>query len=139
MPSKIILLNQKPKNKKIIYITFTIISLTSILLSCKIKTYDSKSITGLSECQEECVIKFSMPYNEIEILSKETKLEYQNILYSINDIKYQEPYLNNNIPYQDIEIITSLNLEKNKILNFKLLYNKQRIITKIKNIILEGD
>ena len=58
--------------------------------------------------------------------------------YKIEKIEYSEPYLNNNIPYQDIKIYTSLKTNE-KIIKVKLLYNKQRIIKKILEIIIKEE
>lgn len=139
MPNKIIMLNKKPKNYIVIYIIFITLLLTSILLSYKIKTYDSKNITGLIECSDTCKISITLQYNEIELLSKNPQIEYLNKKYNIENIEYNEPYLNNNIPYQDIILTSNLNLKETRIINIKIIYNKQRITTKIKNIIMEGD
>lgn len=136
MIQKIILLNQKPKNTPIISFLFLLICIITLTLSFCIKTYDIYSTTGLIECNETCKISLTMPYNKIDIISTSSKIKYLNQQYEISNIKYEEPYLNNNVPYEDIVIETNLN-SQNKIINFQILSNKQRIITKIKNIILE--
>lgn len=138
MLNKIVLLNKKPKKNIMYYWIFILMIITSIILSYKIKTYDSYLVTGLNKCEKKCVISFTLPYNKVDILSNKPKIEYLNKEYTIQKIFYQEPYLNNGVPYQDIEIEINLS-DKNRLINFKILYNKQRIINKIKNIITEGD
>ncbi len=135
MLNKNLLLNKKFKTKKILYMIFIFALLTSILLTVKIKTYDSLPLTGLITCKETCIINITLDYSKIDILNNNPKIEYLNKEYEIDNIKYNEPYLNNGIPFEDIEISSNINIKEERIINFKLLYNKQRIITKIKNIV----
>lgn len=129
----------KEKNKKhpflLVLCTFLII-ITLILYHTK--AYSSIKISGIVECSETANIAFTLPYNQVDNLTNDAKLIYKNKEYKIEEIIYNEPYLNNNIPFQDIEIKTDMVCEE-KIINFKVLYNKQRIINKIKHIILEGE
>lgn len=138
MLNKIVFLNKKPKKHSIIYWILLIIIITSFFLLYKIKTYDSYLVTGINNCENVCIITFTLPYNKVDILSKKPKIEYLNKIYKIENINYLEPYLNNGIPYQDIELITKIS-NNNRLINFKIIYNKQRIITKIQNIIKEGE
>ncbi len=130
MNNKIILLNKKPQNYNMYIIIISFLLFISSLW--KIYTYDSYYLTGIITCNEECSIKASIPYNKIDIFNN-SKIEYQNKEYEIKEITYEEPYLNNSIPYEDITIKTDIN-SKDRLINFKIIYNKQRIINKIKNI-----
>lgn len=136
MLKKIILLNQKPKNTPIISFLFLITLIFTISLSYFIETYDVYSTTGIINCEESCQISLTIPYDKIDFINNDSKLSYLNQEYKIINITYDEPYLNNNIPYEDVFIATDLQ-SQNKIINFQILSNKQRVITKIKNIILE--
>lgn len=137
MLNKLNLLYKEPKNNYIIHISLIIIILTSIIFSYSYKTYDSFNIVGIYKCEDTCYIDSSLSYDYIYKINKKNLLEYSNKTYKIENIIYSEPYLNNNIPYQDIKIYTNLKVPE-KIINVKILYNKQRIITKIKKIII-GD
>lgn len=134
MTKKIYLLGLYPKKHFIYYCIFIVIISIFILLSCFIKVYDSYYVTGLINCDKECVITISFPYDKVDILKQNPHIEYLNKEYNINSITYNDPYLNNEIPYEDINITTDLT-SKDQIINLKILYNKQRVIKKIKNII----
>lgn len=136
MIQKLILLNQKPKNTPIISFLFIIVCIITICLSYFIKTYDIYPTTGIINCDKSCKISLTIPYDKIDFIKNDSKLKYLNQEYEIISITYDEPYLNNDIPYEDISIETNLQ-SQDKIINFQILSNKQRIITKIKNIILE--
>ena len=138
MTNKIIFLNQKPKNHPLIYCVFSLLSLTSLFLSYFIKTYDSYKTYGIVKCDTKCSVNITLPYNKVNILNKESKIKYLNKEYNIEEIIYEEPYLNNEIPYQDINIVLEIT-GKDKIIEFQILYNKQRIINKIKEIIIERE
>lgn len=135
MINKIILIHKKPKKYILINIILIITLITSIILSYKYKTYNSFKVTGISKCLNVCKISTTLRYDQINKIDSNSKIEYKNKIYEINNIEYSEPYLNNNIAYQDIEIETSL--KESKIVEIKILYNKQRIIRKIINLILE--
>ena len=134
MNKKIYLLNLYPHKHRLISIIVILVGLTIIPLSNFIKLYDSYYTTGLISCNEECSITVSLPYDKVDILKQNPHLEYLNKEYKINKITYNEPYLDNQIPYEDVIIYTNLNSE-DKIINFKILYNKQRIISKVKKMI----
>lgn len=136
MINKINLKNKMPKKHPIQYIIFFITFFTSFFLITKINIYDSYKVPGLINCSSTCIIKITLPYNYIDIINSKSKINYQNKIYQINNIEYEERYLNNNIPYQDITLSTNLKTD-NKIINIKILSNKQRVSEKIKNIILE--
>lgn len=138
MINKYILLSKKPKNNKIFNFLFTIILLTSIFFSYKYKTYDSYYMVGLKECEDVCYILISLSYKDINKISESSLIEYNNKKYQITELIYDEPYLNNNIAYQDVKIISNLET-KESIINMKVLYNRQRILTKLKKIIFKEE
>lgn len=135
--NKIYLLNQKPKSNKLITFILLLIIITFILLTFKYNTYDSLNIVGIYKCENICYIETSIIYEDISKIDKNSILEYKNNTYIIENIIYEEPYLNNDIAYQDIKIITKLKV-KETIIKSKILYNKQRIIKKIINYITGG-
>jgi len=134
MVNDILLYYKKPHLNICILIIIILFMLTLIILSYKIKTFDYYKVVGIIECEDKCTIKFSLPYNKIDILSKSPKILYQNKEYNIEDISYSEPYLNNDIPVEDIELISNIKKDDN-LIEFSIIYNKQRIINKIKNLI----
>ena len=132
--NKIYLLNKKPKSNKLITFIVLLTIIFFILLTFKYNTYDPLNIVGIYKCDNTCYIETSIIYEDINKIDKNSILEYKNKTYIIEDIIYSAPYLNNNIAYQDIKIITNLKV-KETIIKSKILYNKQRIIYKIINYI----
>lgn len=137
MLDKYILKSKTPKNYPILKITI-LLFIIFIIFSSTIKTYDSYNIIAILNCSEKCTINFSLPYNKIPLVNPNAKINYNNKVYDVKNIKFDEPYLNNNVPYQDLSIETEIQ-EEEKILNIKLLNNKQRIITKLYNMITERE
>lgn len=134
MINKTFLLSKQPTKNYLFHIIIIIITLTSIIFSYSYKTYDSLNIIGIYKCEETCYIDSSLSYEYIIKLNNPSIFKYNNKTYIIEDIIYNEPYLNDNTIYQDIQITSNLKV-KEKIIKIKILYNKQRIITKVKNII----
>lgn len=135
MIEKLLLLNIKPKRKIFIYINCIIIFIVFIILSFKIEIYDSYQTTGILKCiNEDCNIELTLYYEKINILEQDPQIEYLGNFYKIYNIEYSDPYLNNNLIYQDIKLKSDIHGDE-RIINLKILYNKQRIIDKIKNII----
>ena len=135
MSNKDLLLNKNIKNNNLFIITFLIILIISILLSYQIETYSSSKTYGIVNCDKNCKIITTIQYSKINILNLDPKIEYLGKEYNISNINYKEPYLNNGVPLQDIELITNIE-NQNQIIEFKILYDKQRIITKLKKIIM---
>lgn len=138
MTKKIILLQRQPKNHSITYCLALFSIVIPLIISFFIKTYTTFSTSGIIKCSESCEISLSIPYKEIDLFSQDPKLMYLEKEYKIKNIIYEEPYLNNNIAYEDVRIETDLKSD-DRLINIQLLYNKQRIIKKIKNIILERE
>lgn len=127
---------KKPRVNYLIYITFILMTFTLLYISIKYYTYDIKEILLINECDEECVLKTSLDYESQKIFNKNSIIEYDNKEYKINDIEYDEPYLVNGVPTTDITIKTDIKEDK-KIIKVEVKYNKQRIIKKIKEKIIE--
>lgn len=131
-----LLKNIKPKKYPITIITL-IFLIILILLSYKIKTYDSLNVIAFTEQKNEtCYLEILVPSQKTEILN-DKRLLYKNKKYKINSIKYLERISENNILYEKIIVTSNLKC-LNKIENIKLINNKQRIIKKIINTIKEG-
>lgn len=137
MNSKIALLDKSPNRHVLIVFVSLIIFLIILFFSYKIYTYDSFKLTGLITCDSECVIKATIPYNYVDFLTKNSKIDYQNNAYEILDVVYEEPYLNEGVVYENVNIKTNI-VSQSRIINFKVIYNKQRILRKIINM-MEGD
>jgi len=131
------LYNKKPKPNIAIYLIFFLSFITLIVYSIKEYTYDIKELLVINECNEnECFLKSTLNYNDQEIFSNKSYIKYKDKKYEIKDIEYGEPYLSNETPVTDMSIKTDL-IEEAKILKIKVYYNKQRIIKKIKEKIIE--
>ena len=120
------------------YYLLLVIFIIMIIIGSKIKDkYISNIYTtyGMVECNEECIISISLDYSKIDILKSST-LYIDDSKVKINNYEYGEIYLNDNIPVQEIKLYPDSNLEE-KIVKVKIEYKKQRIISKIKNIIIE--
>ena len=127
--------NLKPKKKYYLYTMFIIMITTILYYIFNYNSYDKKTIVGLNSCQNKiCEIKITLNYEEMKILDQQPRIEYQHKKIKIKKILYSEPYLSNSIPVSDVTIIVD-DLSNNNIIEFKLEYNKQKIIKKIKNIL----
>lgn len=127
---------KKPQKHLIIYIVFIVSILVLIYISIKYYTYDTKELILIQECEEECYLKTTLNYEEQTIFEKDTIIKYKNKNYKIDEINYEEPYLVNGIPVSDVIIKTNINDDK-KVLKIEVKYHKQRIINKIKEILIE--
>ena len=132
-----LLINERTKKHPFLLIIFSLIILLIVLFS-RLEAYSSIPVTGLMDCEETTNISFTLPYNQVDKITNQAKLYYKNKEYFIESISFDEPYLDHDVPYQDINIQTNMVCEE-KIINFKIMYNKQRILTKMKQIILEGE
>ncbi len=131
------LYNKKPKLSIKYYLIFIIIIIILLIYSINTYTYDIKEILMINDCQiEGCSLKTTLNYEEQESIKKNAIISFNGEEYKITDIKYEEPYLSNGIPVTDISIETDIKTNE-KILKIKLKYNKQRIIKKIIEKIIE--
>lgn len=130
MDKKTILLFKMPKISKVPVFTFLIIVIL-IVISYNFKTYDIYKTIGITECNDKCNIEINIPSTKADILNYDLKVEYKNKIYKIKDIKTEDVFIENEIIYKKIIIQTDLLIENNNFIEFKLLYNKQRIINKI--------
>lgn len=131
MKDEILLLQKYPKHNKIISI---IILLPLIIALFYFQTYDSYNTIALYNCEKTCTIEFSIPYSKNFIIDSNFKIQYNKDEYNVENIYVSEPYLDNTTSYEDVTVTSELKTN-NKVINIKLLYNKQRIIKKILNLI----
>ena len=121
------------KNYIIVLVTL-IISLIILLKIINKYSYDVYKTYGIVTCEEECVLDISVNYQKTDIF-KDYKLKIEDKYVEVKDLQYGERYLQNNIPEQ--EVLLYIDKYEEKIVEVKIEYNKQRIKTKLKKIILE--
>ncbi len=128
---------KKPKIRKSIYLIFIVIMVSLLYYSINNYTYDVKDLLFINECsEEECFQKTTLNYEEQKIINNKTIFVYKNKEFKIDYIEYEEPYLSNEIPVTDIKIKTDIKTDE-RIIKIKVKYNKQRIIKKIKENLIE--
>ena len=133
MYKKISLLSSKPRTSKLTFL-ITILILVTLFISYKFKIYSTYKNLAIINCEEKCYIETSIPSTKSSLLDKELELEYENKRYKVNNVYIEDIIEQDNLIYLKIKIDSDLNLEKNKIINIKLLYDQQRIISKVKTI-----
>lgn len=133
MYKKLSLLSIKPKTSKLTILIILFLSLIFII-SYRLKTYSTYKTLAIIRCEEECYIETSIPSTKSSIIDKELELEYENRKYKVNKTYIEDIIEENNQIYLRLRIDSDLDLEKNNIINIKILYDKQRITSKIKNI-----
>ncbi len=133
MYKRLNLLSIKPNTSKttIIIIAFLLFLL---FISIIFKVYSSFKVTGVVTCEDKCYIETNLPVSKSKIINKKLNIVYENREYEVKEVFIENIIDNSNDIYLKIKLDTSLELEKNNIIDFKIIYDKQRIITKIKNI-----
>ncbi len=121
------------KNYIIVLVTL-IISVIIILKIINKYSYDVYKTYGIVTCEEECVLDISVNYQKTNIFN-DYRLKIEDQYIEVKDLQYGEKYLQNNIPEQ--EVLLYIDKYEEKIVEVKIEYNKQRIKTKLKKIILE--
>ena len=119
------------------YIIVLVSLIISVILLLKIinkYSYDVYKTYGIVTCEEECVLDISVNYQKTNIFN-DYKLKIEDQYIEVKDLQYGERYLQNNIPEQ--EVLLYIDKYEEKIVEVKIEYNKQRIKTKLKKIILE--
>ena len=129
-----ILYFKTPKKNKLPYLIFFSLIIL-IILSYHIEIYDTYKTIGIATCNDRCEIEINISSINSEIINNKLELEYKSKKYKVFKIITKDIYLENNIVYQKLIIETELILNSNNFIEFKLLYNKQRIINKIIDIL----
>ena len=133
------LLKQTPHKSKLQVIIIVLIIILSFLVLNK-EVYDYKYIYVMIKKENNLLnLKTNLFAEEQEKIIKSTYLEYDNSLYSIKNINIESSDIdyNGNL-YSNItfQIENSNNFKDNSYAKIKLLSNKQRLIYKIKEIII---
>ena len=133
------LLKQTPHKSKLQVIIIVLIIILSFLVLNK-EVYDYKYIYVMIKKENNLLnLKTNLFVEEQEKIIKSTYLEYDNSLYSIKNINIESSDIdyNGNL-YSNItfQIENNNNFKDNSYVKIKLLSNKQRLIYKIKEIII---
>ncbi len=122
-------LKEKPKIGFIVTIVMTIILLMLLIYICQREVYDNYQTKGIVSCNEKCTITTVIPSN---LNFEQVVVNNKNIHYEIigKELRVDEK---NYLSYYDLTLSTSLSFSNNEIVDLNFYYNKQRIITKIKD------
>ena len=134
MNNKVILLNKKP-NKHYLYLLLIFLIFILILI-CTIHDFDSYKVVGLKNSNDTNKVSITIPYNKIDIFDYKLYVLYKNQKHYITDIKYGEVVFEDNVPFINVELTLDFDIDT-EVVNFKILYNKERIIKKIIRIVKE--
>ncbi len=126
--------NIKERKYPLLIISFFLIIIIIITFKNK-KISNIYKTYGMVECNETCTINISLNYEKSNII-KNSKITIEDSKTEIDKYEYGELFLNNNIPMQEIVLYPEQSLDE-KIVEIKIEYKKQRIINKIKEIIIE--
>lgn len=131
--NKYVLLNIKPRYRLFVFTTI-IISVVILILSIKIKTYDSFKVIGFAT-NDKIVLKVSLE-KVSEILKSDylciDKKQSKFLVHSVSEIEI-DPYTYES--YQTVIISTSDNYIDNLSMDITFYKNKQRIIVKLLNLL----
>ena len=110
----------------IIFIAFILLSI--FIYMFKKEIYDNYQTKGIASCDKTCTITTAIPSN---INFEQITLNNKNLDYQIlnKELKVDEK---NFISYYEITLLINKKLENNEIVTLNFYYNKQKIITKIK-------
>ena len=133
MYKRINLLSTKPNTSKITIIII-IFFIFLLIISIKYKVYSSYKVSGVIVCDDKCYIETNLSSNQSKLINKNINIVYENQTYEVKEIFLEDIIDNNGIIYLRVKLDTNLNIEKNSIIDFKIIYDQQRIITKLKNI-----
>lgn len=129
--NKYAFLYQKPRKFWLILIIFILLLNIILAYTTKEYTYDFYETKGLvicekSNCEIKTIIPSAISINKILINNKITPYEIKSL-----NLKFDEE---NYLTYNEIYFTTPNTYQNNEVLTLKFYYNKQRIISKIKNI-----
>lgn len=126
--NKVAFLKKKPK-MGFIAVIFVFIALSILLYyTCKVKVYDQYQTKGIASCNNTCIITVLIPsklsFDEIWLNNKYLDYELIGKELQVDEENFQS--------YFKLTLSTVDPLTNNEIVNLSFYYNKQRIITKIK-------
>ncbi len=127
--NKVAFLKIKPRIGFLVVILMLIALLFLLIFMYKVKVYDHYQTKGVANCTDTCTITTAIPTNlnfallainnrtsTYEIIKKELKVDNKS---------YET--------YYEIVLSVSNDFHNNEVVNLNFYYNKQRIITKIKD------
>ena len=111
-----------------IIISISILIIILIYISSR-QIYDHYQTKGIVTCEHTCTITMNVP---TEISFDQIALNNEYLDYEVvgKELKIDEDYFTT---YYEYTLQTSMSLSTNEIVDLNIYYNKQRIITKIKN------
>lgn len=115
-----------------IFISAFIILLILIYILCSQDMYSSFEFTGISSNNE---IVASIPYENVGILTSNEILYIDENDYDYEILLLEELFLNGDDYYQTIVLSVQADIMENEVLVFKILYDKEKVIKKIINLI----
>ena len=126
--NKTAFLNKSPRIGWILIISLLCILLFMFIYMCKKEIYDSYQARGVASCNDVCTITTAIPFslNFEQIILNNKNLDYELIS---KELKIDEA---NYLSYYEITLSVKESLLDGEIVNLNFYYNKQKIITKIK-------
>ena len=126
--NKYAFLKKKPSIGFAAVIILILILLWLLIYMCKKEIYDSYQARGVASCNDVCTITTAIPssLNFEQIILNNKNLDYELIS---KELKIDEA---NYLSYYEITLSVKESLLDGEIVNLNFYYNKQKIITKIK-------
>lgn len=121
-------LKKQPKYEFIIVVLSASLLLWLLYYMCSNYVYDHYQTKGIVLCDDKCIIKTTVS----------TEIDFEKINLNNKDLNYeiieQELIVDeeNYLTYYELTLSIEDNLTNNEIVDLNFYYNKQRIITKIK-------
>ena len=127
--NKVAFLGKRPKLGFIVVMIILVILIMFLIYICGNETYDNYQTKGIVSCDGSCVIKTAIPSNldnfeQIALNNKMINYEIVSRELVVDEDNYQT--------YYEISFETDKTLTNNEVVSLNFYYNKQRIITKIK-------
>ena len=122
-------LRKEPKIGWIMIIISISILIIILIYISSWQIYDHYQTKGIVTCERTCTITMNVP---TEISFDQIALNNEYLDYEVvgKELKIDEDYFTT---YYEYTLQTSMSLSTNEIVDLNIYYNKQRIITKIKN------
>lgn len=126
--NKYAFLKKKPSIGFAAVIILILILLWLLIYMCKKEIYDTYQAKGIVTCSTTCQITTAIPSNiDFEqIMLNNKNLDYEFVS---KELKVDEEAF---ASYYEITLSTKESFENNEIVNLNFYYNKEKIITKIK-------
>ena len=128
--NKVAFLKLKPKISFLIIIFILLLFLGLIYYTYKKEIYDTYQTRGIVSCEDTCNIITAIPTNIMDFKKIMLNNNYLSYQLKSKELKVDE---NNYISYYELVLSTPLSLTDKEIVSLNFYYNKQRIITKIKD------